>query len=259
MQQHICKNCEHVFEGNFCNHCGQKSKTERLNFHYLQDEIKYTFLHINKGLLYSVKQLIVRPGDTVREFLEGKRVSHYKPILLLVVLAGISGLLAHYFLDFSEIYKNSQAIVVNTDGQKVDFTKKIMDWIMEHYSLYEIIQLPLVSLASYLAFKKYGYNYIENIIINSFAASQRLIYGLLIFPLEYFAIKFNFFALYSILSLVFIILISIWFYIKLFKDKVIGDVIVRLLLFGFLAFMFFSILVAFVFFYAMYNSQLGVH
>lgn len=259
---HNCKNCGHTFTGNFCNHCGQKAKTGRIDFNYLQDEIKYTFLHINKGLLYSIKQLIVRPADTVREFIDGKRISHYKPILLLVVLAGINGVLAHYFLDLSDIFNKSQNVMGNADEKSINFFKKFMDWIVEHYSLYEIIQLPFVSLASYFAFKKYGYNYFENIIINSFAASQRLVYGLILFPLEYLAIKFNFFQIFSILSSLLIFSISIWFYIKLFKDKVIGDVIVRLLLFGFLVFVLFIIMIFIaVAFVAMFvdKSQFGIH
>lgn len=263
MKQHICKNCEHVFEGNFCNHCGQKSKTERLDFHYLQDEIKYTFLHINKGLLYSVKQLIVRPADTVREFIEGKRIGHYKPILLLVVLAGINGLLYHYFINIGDIFKESKAIMIGVSKEQSEaIAKKVMDWIYAHYSLFEIVQLPFVSLASYLAFKKYGYNYIENIIINSFAASQRLIYTIIIFPLIYLASKTNHFILITNLVSLPIFLITIWFYIKLFKDKVIGDVIVRLLLFGFLVIVLFIIMIFIaVAFVAMFvdKSQFGIH
>lgn len=260
---HICKNCEHVFEGNFCNHCGQKSKTERLDFHYLQDEIKYTFLHINKGLLYSVKQLIIRPADTVREFIEGKRIGHYKPILLLVVLAGVNGLLYHYFINIGDIFKESKAIMIGgSNGQNEDITKEVMDWIYAHYSLFEIVQLPFVSLASYLSFKKYGYNYIENIIINSFAASQRLVYSIIIFPLIYLASKTSHFILITNLVSLPVFFISIWFYIKLFKNKVIGDVIVRLLLFMFLAFIFLGIMLAISgFLVAMFvdKSQFGIH
>ena len=32
----------------------------------------------------------------VKEYLDGKRIKHYKPILMVFVLSGITGLLLHY-------------------------------------------------------------------------------------------------------------------------------------------------------------------
>ena len=93
MHHNLCKNCEHTHEGNFCSSCGQKTNTKTLDWHYILDELKYTFLHINGGLLYTSKQLLTRPGDMTREFIEGKRVKHYKPILLVFVLSGIAAFL----------------------------------------------------------------------------------------------------------------------------------------------------------------------
>lgn len=58
------------------------------------DEIKYTFLHVNKGFVYTIKELFTRPGQSIKEFIEGKRIKHYKPLLLVFVLAGINGYLA---------------------------------------------------------------------------------------------------------------------------------------------------------------------
>lgn len=55
------------------------------------DEIQYTFLHTNKGLLYSIKHILKNPGNTAREFIDGNRVNHYKPILLTFLLGGIAG------------------------------------------------------------------------------------------------------------------------------------------------------------------------
>ena len=50
---------------------------------------------------------------------------------------------------------------------------KAMTWMFSHYALFEILALPIVSFLSWLSFKKWGYNYIENIIINCFAGGQR--------------------------------------------------------------------------------------
>jgi hypothetical protein len=50
-----CKNCDQIISGNYCAYCGQK-KFNRIDKKYVFDEMQYTFLHANKGLLYSVKK-----------------------------------------------------------------------------------------------------------------------------------------------------------------------------------------------------------
>lgn len=239
MQPQLCKNCEHVFQGNFCSNCGQKTNTVRLNWHYLQDELKYTFLHINKGFLYTAKQLFIRPGDTVREFLEGKRVQHYKPILLLFVLAGLNGLLMHFLPVEEFIYKqgtNEEA------ARQLKIGKNFYDWLTKNYALYELVVLPFYALCSWLAFKKFGYNYIENIIINCFATSQRLMIGILLFPLQYFLKNTPYFITVSFLTVIPTFGYTIWMIIQLYKSQNKTSVFLRMLLFVFNLSLFFILL-----------------
>ena len=209
MHTNLCKNCEHTFLGNFCYNCGQKTNTQRLNWHYIYDELKYTFLHINGGFLYTAKQLFTRPGFMIKEFLEGKRIKHYKPILMVFVLAGINGLLLHCI--------NVEDFMPQTDNKNPEIYKKILEWITSHYAIVELAFIPIISLASWLTFRKWGYNYIENIIINSFASSQRLLVGIVTFPILLL------FEKYSLSAKTWIsipeYLITIWVYWQLYNDK----------------------------------------
>ena len=232
MQPQLCKNCDNEHEKNFCSHCGQKTNTVRLNWHFVKDELEYTFLHINKGLLYTAKHLFTNPGETIRDYIDGKRVQHYKPILLVFVLAGLTGLLTH----FIGIEKLVPIATEPTAKMKAGFTfgKETMDWMLSHYAIIELSLIPLISLCSYFAFKKWGYNYIENIIINCFASGQRLLFGIAIFPIEYlFSSSKYFMDIASILSLS-TYLLTIWTYYKIYEKKEIGEFILRVLLFGFL-------------------------
>lgn len=236
MLPQLCKNCEHVFQGNFCSNCGQKTNTVRLNWHYVQDELKYTFLHLNKGFLYTAKQLFTRPGDTVREFIEGKRVQHYKPILLLFVLAGLNGLAMH-FLPVEEFIYNPGSD--QPSAKQAELGRKIFDWMSKNYALYELLVLPFYAFCSWLAFKKFGYNYIENIIINCFATSQRLMIGLLLFPIQYFLRGTSFLMTFSFLTMIPTIGFTIWLFIQLYKNQNAGSVVARMILFAINLFIFF--------------------
>jgi hypothetical protein len=57
---------------------------------YVVEEIQDIFVDVNKGFFYSVFKTLRNPGKTAREYVEGNRVDHYKPIALTFVLAGIS-------------------------------------------------------------------------------------------------------------------------------------------------------------------------
>ena len=249
MNQHLCKNCEHTFAGNFCSNCGQKTNTVRLNWAYLKDEANYTILHFNKGFLYTIRELFTRPGDTIREFLEGKRVKHYKPLLLVFVLAGINGYLSLQ-MDLNRMMQQYSNPKVNSVIM-AEYTK-VMHWFFAHYSMFEILALPIVSLASWLSFKKWGYNYIENIIINCFATSQRLMIGVLLFPLQYFLRNTPYFLAVSFLTVIPTFGYTIWMIVQLYKNQNTTTVFLRMLLFVFNLSLFFILLllisiVAFVF------------
>jgi hypothetical protein len=233
MSINLCKNCEHTFQGNFCSNCGQKTNTKKLDWQYIYDELKYTFFHINSGFLYTSKQLFTRPGKMTLEFLEGKRVRHYKPILMVFVLAGITGLLLHY-LKF-------QDIGVQKKYSDPELTKQIFEYITKYYSFVELAMIPIVSLASWLTFRKWGFNYIENIIINSFASSQRLIFTIVTFPIVLY-FENQSMSIKNLMSIPEYFL-TIWLYWHLFKDKTAGQKILRMLLFLILTIVLFILLI----------------
>jgi len=165
-----CKNCQQIYTGNYCNNCGQTADTHKINIHFLWHEIQHGLLHFDQGIPYSIKQLFTRPGDSIREFIEGKRVRHFKPLSLVVVLAAFYGFLYHYF-DI-DLFSNEKSADVS------DFN----ELIAHHYSWVTIACIPLYTIGTAIAFRKQGYNFVEYFVLNTFKASQRLFVQILIFP-----------------------------------------------------------------------------
>ncbi|MCC9071463.1 DUF3667 domain-containing protein [Flavobacterium sp. F-65] len=175
-----CKNCDQDFTGNYCNNCGQSTETHRLNFHFLWHDIQHGLFHFDKGVLYTAKQLLTRPGASIREFLEGKRVKHFKPLSLVIILATIYGLLYHSF----HINIFNEVDLGNSPNEKVIF-EKINEWMSSHFAWATLITIPFYALATLITFRKQGYNFIEHLVLNSFLAAQRLIVHITTFPLIY--------------------------------------------------------------------------
>lgn len=172
----ICKNCGNVFEGNYCNICGQKAETHPIDVHFIAHDLQHGLLHYEGGIVYSAKELFTRPGHAIRDYIEGKRVKHYKPISMLIVLATFYGLFYHVLN--IDIFSNKENTLLNYE--------KLNEWIAHHFSIITLLLLPILSLSSYLLFKKQGYNYTEHLILNSFYSSQKLFLRILTLPLFIF-------------------------------------------------------------------------
>ena len=165
MQQQ-CLNCGHNIIDNFCGSCGQK-KYKRIDKKYIWDELQYTFLHMNKGFLYSVKNILKNPGKTARQFIDGNRVNHYKPILLLFILSGISTFISFKILGMKEIMD------LQFSKQKVNsaFMSDYLTFIKSYSSFITLLLIPFFALTTKIAFRKWGHNYYEHIVINSYILS----------------------------------------------------------------------------------------
>lgn len=169
----ICKNCGAVVEGNYCSNCGQPLATHDINTSFVVHDLQHGLMHINGGILHSARELFTRPGHSIREYIEGKRMKHYKPLSMLIVLAGFYSLLYHA-LDIN-VFRGIEDDMLNYDD--------VNEWISHHFSIISLLLLPILSLSSYLIFKKQGYNYTEHIILNSFYSSQKLWIRIITMPL----------------------------------------------------------------------------
>lgn len=232
-----CKNCDTQFEGKFCCNCGQAASTKRLDIKSVWHDIQHGLLHIDKGVFYTLIQLFTRPGHSIREYLEGKRIKHFKPLSLVIILATIYALLNHYLhIDLVEDNKNTISFKIFglgvdfqiTQGQNKPLVAEIKDYIETHFALFQLLFLPFFAGASMLAFRKKGYNYIEHLVINAFLRGQALIFGMLLLPFVYFGIisselNYNILLLLQISSI-------IWAFIQLFNADTKAWVVKRSLL-----------------------------
>ncbi|KRD10580.1 hypothetical protein ASE21_12870 [Flavobacterium sp. Root901] len=235
-----CKNCRQIYTGNYCSNCGQSTETNKINVHFLWHDIQHGLLHFDKGILYSVGQLLTRPGHSIREFIEGKRVRHFKPLSLVVVLATLYGFMYHYF--HIDLYP------YNNDGTGIDYYE-FNEWTSTHFSWITIATIPVYTLGTYICFKKQDYNFVEYFVLNTFKAAQRLSVHIITFPLLYYfngtpAITVIVKILYAI-----DILLIFWTNIQFF-DRISRIKTIVLSILSHLIFLIFFIIIVFIFFKA---------
>jgi hypothetical protein len=184
-----CKNCGTVFSGNYCNHCGQSSHVHRVNWHYIWHEVPHSVWHVDKGILFTLRQLFTRPGHTIREFLDGKRVNHYRPLALILLLGAILTFILHSFdVHLAEMGQNTMGLEIKGNGSERanQFQHEANAFVEKYRNLFQIALLPVTSLFTWLFFRRKGLNYPEHLVTNTFLANISLILtivGILVFKM----------------------------------------------------------------------------
>lgn len=172
-----CKNCGETVQGQYCSHCGQNSNVDKITLPSLLHELSESVFQINRGFLYTVKELLKRPGNSIEEYLSGRRKRYYKPIAYVLTLSTL------YFLVTQITGQNTWMDDLISgfsrgayDAGKETEVPSVLIWFAKNFAFTTLLLLPVFSLASYLSFSGLGRNYLEHFVINSYVTGQQAIF-----------------------------------------------------------------------------------
>lgn len=135
-----CLNCETPLFGKYCHECGQKADTHRITAkHFIQHDLIHGVWHIDKGIPYTLKQALTRPGFAAKDYIKGRRVKFYNIFYLLLMALALA-----LYIDAIKNGYNSQAFA--TKATYLTF-------------------VPLYAVAGIMLFKRIKYNFFEHLII----------------------------------------------------------------------------------------------
>jgi hypothetical protein len=165
-----CKNCKTNLTHNFCPNCGNPSKLKRIDGQYVVNEIS-NVLNFNKGILFTIRELILRPGKTVRSFLQEDRNRLVKPIVFIIVCSLAYSIIQQIF-SFEDGY-------VGYSFEKESAIASIFNWVSENYGYSNILMGIFIAIWIKVFFRKYSFNFYEILILLCFVMGI----GMLLFAL----------------------------------------------------------------------------
>lgn len=89
-EEHDCATCHTHFRGNYCPRCGQSATVGR----YSLKKALLLFLDVwglgNRGMFRTIRDLLLRPGYMIRDYLQGMQMAYFPPFKMFFLLAALS-------------------------------------------------------------------------------------------------------------------------------------------------------------------------
>jgi hypothetical protein len=200
----VCQNCGSEGDQKYCPGCGQALQIERISINSLLHEVAHTFWHLEKGFLYTLKELAINPGTTQRKYLSGIRLRYQKPFPLFAISVTVCAL-ALFFISR------------NTPNQTDHFFYK------HYFFMVQAAMLPFFALITYILFKSHDLYYAEALVMNVYLLGFMSVCIVPINALSYFLPN----GVIDLLEMILLITYNIWTNLNFFKGKVVWWIIVK--------------------------------
>jgi hypothetical protein len=199
----ICQNCGAEGDQKYCPGCGQALQMKRISMHTLLHEVAHTFWHLEKGFLYTLKELAINPGTTQRKYLSGIRLRYQKPFPLFAICVTFCAL-ALFF-------------IYNAPNHPEQFFYK------HYWFMVQAAMLPFFAFITYILFKSRDLYYAEALVMNVYLLGFTSICIVPINALSFFLPN----GIISLLEVILLVTYNIWTSLNFFKGRVVWWIIVK--------------------------------
>jgi hypothetical protein len=180
-EEHTCATCGTSYQGNYCPRCGQSSRIGR----YSMKTAFLLFLDVwglgNRGMFRTIRDLLLRPGYMIRDYLGGMQMAYFPPFKMFFLLATLSILVNsglnirgdNQFETAVQTYERSFDMNIQTvsadENASVDSEKDKADielqdrintiarsfirFVFDHQTIIELVWLLVLSLPLYVLFR----------------------------------------------------------------------------------------------------------
>ncbi len=148
----------------------EQSNLKRINRSYISHEIGHV-LHLDRGFFYTVKELLLRPGKAVREFLFEDRKKLVKPILFLILCSVIFTIIIHLLRADVSLFNIDRI----TPLQGKIRSKEIGGWINNSLGYSQLLLGVFIAIWLKIFFKKQQYNIYEIVVLLSYVLAEALL------------------------------------------------------------------------------------
>ncbi len=171
-----CRKCGFEVTSNFCPNCGHSSQAVRFDWKYLSQKFVQSF-DLSKGFFFTLKQLVVQPGLSLRQYIRGETSGYSNPIKLFLIVGAVTNFLTYQYSIFTDDLTEPTFY-----GLALHDLKGYYKYSTRYFSFFTLTAMPFFSLASWLIFIKKGFNYTENLVFNMYVGVGQFLILLVFIP-----------------------------------------------------------------------------
>jgi len=124
-EEHECLNCHEHYIGRFCPRCGQAATASRFSMKVAAENFANAYGMGERGMFRTMRDLLLRPGYMILDYLRGMRVSYFGPFKMFFLLFTLSTFVTHGLnIKGQPLYEDSQSVPVS---QKLEETTTVDD------------------------------------------------------------------------------------------------------------------------------------
>jgi hypothetical protein len=163
MTSNSCLNCEKELTDQYCSGCGQKADTHRISFsNFFFHDVLHGAFHIEKGILFTAKESLTRPGKAALDYISGKRKRYYNVFYLIVLTIGVM----LFFRHIDQLFNNNSGAIVQEKVYLNDASRKMEEIISQKSRLILLLFVPFAAFNSFILFKRRKLNLSEHCILS---------------------------------------------------------------------------------------------
>lgn len=154
-----------------CQTCYKELAPRRLTIKLLINDVMSTIFNLERGVIFTMLTMIKSPADVINAFVNGNRYRYMNPFRLMILAATLAVI--------SESITGTIDTVghLQIQGSNDESTKVIGDFLKNNINLIVLATVPLLSIGSFIVFRKPKWNFAEHLSINAYAYSVAAIVG----------------------------------------------------------------------------------
>ncbi|MCC6724047.1 MAG: DUF3667 domain-containing protein, partial [Saprospiraceae bacterium] len=146
METRTCKTCDAPVVGNYCPACGQRHLGERITLRFIGVELFQMLTNLERGLWHTLLELVRNPGRVIRDYLSGATVLYYQPVRFLLLMTGISALMAN-LVDFDKIMEMTMSTMnMELTPEQKALQSKMMHNVLRYTNVIMALNVPITSI-----------------------------------------------------------------------------------------------------------------
>lgn len=211
MNQNYCLNCDFSIDNKFCPSCGQKTDTHRIVMkHFIMHDLLHGVWHLEKGILFTLKETIIRPGQAALDYVRGKRIRYYNVFYLSLLVIGLNVILLH--LKEPNVAQATETVKSSKNS--------LNEFVFKYSKIILFCIVPIFSLNAKLIFKRLKLNIAEHFILGGITLLGLLAISVFLFLFSYLSSSFDsaIFGFGKLFFFILLLLFPAWSYFDATKN-----------------------------------------